>query len=66
MCYMENSRKKELFYIILFILMLIILVVGVTYTYYTLLVSDKEDSLQIKTGDISLANQIELEGYKNI
>ena len=51
---MENSRKKELFYIILFILMLIIFVVGVTYTYYTLLVSDKEDSFQIKTGDISI------------
>ena len=51
---MENSRKKELICVILFVLMLITLVVGVTYTYYTLLVSDKEDSTQIKTGDISI------------
>lgn len=51
---MENSRKKEFFYVILFILVLITLVVGFTYTYYTLLVSDKEDSTQIKTGDISI------------
>lgn len=52
---MYNSKsKKDIFYLILLILTLIVMVVGVTFTYYSLMTSEKKDSTQIRTGTLSI------------
>jgi len=52
---MENSKgKRDIFYLILLILTLITFVVGITFTYYSLLASENEDSTKIKTGTLSI------------
>ena len=52
---MENSKgKRDIFYLILLILTLITFIVGITFTYYSLLVSEKEDGTHIKTGTLSI------------
>lgn len=50
---MEKS-KNDIFYLILFILTIITMVVGITFTYFSLLASDKEDSTRVQTGSISI------------
>ena len=52
---MENSKsKRDIFYLILLILTLIIMIVGITFTYYSLMLSEKKDSTMIKTGTIAI------------
>lgn len=52
---MNNSKSKsDLFYFIVLILTLIIMVIGVTFTYFSLIASDKEDSTIIKTGTLAI------------
>lgn len=51
----ENGRSKsDLFYMIIMILTLITMVVGITFTYFSLLSSEKKDSTIIKTGTLSI------------
>ena len=52
---MESSKnRRDIFYLILLVLTLITMLVGITFTYFSLLSSEKEDSTRIKTGTISI------------
>lgn len=52
---MDNSKsKRDIFYLILLVLTLITMLVGITFTYYSLMISEDEDSTQIKTGTLSI------------
>lgn len=50
----SSKSKSDLFYFIVLILTLIIMVIGVTFTYFSLIASDKEDSTIIKTGTLAI------------
>ena len=52
---MNNSKSRtDLFYFIVLILTLVIMIVGVTFTYFSLIASDDEDSTKIKTGTLAI------------
>lgn len=50
----ESRTKKDIFYFIVLILTMITMIVGITFTYFNLLASEKEDSTMIKTGTLSI------------
>ena len=50
----ESKTKKDMFYFIVLILTMITMIVGITFTYYNLLASEKENSTMIKTGTLSI------------
>lgn len=50
----EGKTKKDIFYFIVLILTMITMVVGITFTYFNLLASEKENSTIIKTGTLSI------------
>lgn len=54
----ESNRKKDLFYLILLILTMVTMVVGITFTYFSLLAKEKNDSTVIKAGTLAI-NYIE-------
>lgn len=52
---MNNSKSKtDVFYFIVLILTLFIMFIGVTFTYFSLIASDKEDGTKIKTGTLAI------------
>lgn len=51
---MTSKSKNDIFYLILLVLTLITLLVGVTFTYYSLLAKEKDDSTYIKTGTLAI------------
>lgn len=51
---MNSRSRNDIFYFILLILTMITMLIGVTFTYYGLLASEKEDSTIIKTGTLSI------------
>ena len=52
---MNNSKSRtDIFYFIVLILTLLIMIVGVTFTYFSLIASDKDDSTMIKTGTLAI------------
>lgn len=52
---MNNSKSRtDIFYFIVLILTLVIMIVGVTFTYFSLIASEKEDSTKIKTGTLAI------------
>ena len=50
----ENKKRGYLFYYIILILTLIVMIIGATFTYYSLVASDKEDSTWVQTGDLAI------------
>lgn len=50
----NKGTKKNLFYLILIILTLIVMIVGVTFSYFALMTSEKKDSTWIKTGTLAI------------
>lgn len=51
----NNSKSKnDIFYVILLVLTMITMIIGITFTYFGLIASEKEDSTQIKTGTLSI------------
>lgn len=51
----SNKRtKKDLFYFILLFLTLVVMIVGVTFSYFSLMASEKKDSTWIKTGTLAI------------
>jgi len=50
----EGKTKKDMFYFIVLILTMITMIIGITFTYFNLLASEKEDSTIIKTGTLSI------------
>lgn len=52
---MNNSKSRtDIFYFIVLVLTLLIMIVGVTFTYFSLIASDKEDSTYVKTGTLAI------------
>lgn len=51
---MKSQSKSSLFYLIILILTMIVLIIGISFTYYSLVSSDKEDSTIIKTGTLEI------------
>lgn len=50
----SHKSKNDIFYFILLILTMITMVVGMTFTYYSLMEQEKEDGTKIKAGSISI------------
>ena len=51
----SGSRSgRDTFYFVVLILTLITMIVGVTFTFYSLMASDKKDSTIVKTGTLSI------------
>lgn len=50
----ESKRKNNFFYVIILFLTLITLVVGITFTYFSLVAKEKDDSTIIKTGVLDI------------
>lgn len=51
---MNSRSKNDIFYFILLVLTLITTCIGITFTYFSLIASEKKDSTQIKTGTLSI------------
>ena len=49
-----SDRKKDIFYLILLILTMITMVVGITFTYFSLLAKEKTDNTVIKAGTLAI------------
>lgn len=50
----ESKSKNNIFYMILLILTMIIMIIGITFTYFSLLQKEKDDSTRIQTGTLSI------------
>lgn len=50
----QSKRKNEIFYLIVLILTLITMVVGITFTYFSLIANEEEDSTKIQAGSLSI------------
>lgn len=50
----QSKRKNDIFYLIVLILTLITMVVGITFTYFSLMASEKEDSTKVQTGLLAI------------
>lgn len=50
----DSKSKNDIFYFILLILTMITMVVGITFTYFSLIASEKEDGTKIQTGSLSI------------
>ncbi len=52
---MDNSKKKnDIFYLILLIFTLITMIIGITFTYFSLFATEREDNTRIETGSIAI------------
>ncbi len=49
-----SDRKKDIFYLILLILTMITMIVGITFTYFSLMAKEKTDSTVIKAGTLAI------------
>lgn len=50
----DSKSKKDIFYFILLILTMITMVVGITFTYFSMIASEKEDSTKVQVGSLSI------------
>lgn len=50
----EGKSKKDIFYFVVLLLTMITMVVGITFTYFNLIASEKEDSTKIQAGSLSI------------
>lgn len=50
----KSKSKNDMFYLIVLILTLITMVVGITFTYFSLIKSEEKDSTKIQTGLLSI------------
>ena len=50
----ESKNKSDILYIIVLILTLITMVVGITFTYLSLIKSEEKDNTKIQTGTLSI------------
>ena len=51
---MQSKSKSDVFYLILLVLTLITMVIGITFTYFSLVAKEKEDNTKIQTGILSI------------
>ena len=50
----QSKSKNDIFYLVVLILTLITMVVGITFTYFSLMSSEEEDSTKVQTGLLSI------------
>ena len=50
----DSKSRTDIFYFIVLILTLLVMIVGVTFTYFSLIASDREDSTKVKTGTLAI------------
>ena len=50
----DLKSKNDIFYLIVLILTIITLMVGITFTYFSLVAKEKDDSTKVKTGSIAI------------
>ena len=51
---MESRSRNDIFYLILLILTVVTMLIGITFTYLSLIAKDKNDSTRVQTGSISI------------
>jgi len=51
---MNSKSKNDIFYVILLVLTMITMIIGITFTYFGLIASEKEDSTKVQTGTLSI------------
>lgn len=51
---MNSKSKNDIFYFVLLVLTMITMVVGVTFTYFSILAKEKDDSTKIHVGSLSI------------
>lgn len=49
-----SKSKNDIFYLIVLILTMITMIVGITFTYFSLIAKEKDDSTKVKTGSIAI------------
>lgn len=50
----KSENKKDIFYLILLILTMITMIIGVTFTYFSLIAKEKDDSTRVQAGSLSI------------
>lgn len=50
----ESKRKNDIFYLVVLVLTLITMIVGITFTYFSLMASEEKDSTKVQTGTLSI------------
>lgn len=52
---MNNSKSKnDIFYMILLVLTIVTMLIGITFTYFSLMAKEKDDSTRVQTGTLSI------------
>ena len=53
---MEDSkrRKNDIFYLLLLFFTLITMIIGITFTYFSLLTKEEDDSTKVQTGTLAI------------
>ena len=51
---MKSKSKNDMFYFILLILTMITMVVGVTFTYFSIVAKERDDKTRVQTGSLSI------------
>lgn len=51
---MESKSRSDIFYLILLVLTIITMLVGITFTYYSIVAKEKDDSTKVQTGSIAI------------
>jgi len=50
----KSSNKKDIFYFIVLILTIITMTVGITFTYFSMVAKEKDDSTRVQTGTLAI------------
>lgn len=50
----KSKNKNDIFYLVVLILTLITMIVGITFTYFSLMASEDKDSTRVETGYLSI------------
>lgn len=51
---MNSKSKNDFFYFVLLILTFVTMIVGVTFTYFSILAKEKDDSTKVQVGSLSI------------
>lgn len=49
-----SKSKNDIFYLIVLVLTMITMIIGITFTYFSFIAKEKDDSTKVKTGSIAI------------
>lgn len=49
-----SKSKNDIFYLIVLVLTMITMIIGITFTYFSFIAKEKEDSTKVQTGSIAI------------